>query len=116
MALRRFVHKITKSTEEVDREKLEAFCESCGTAPIAELAPRRVGRVAGEIRSVRIVPRAGAAAVEATISDGGGSVVAVFLGRRRVGGINTGRRIVIEGMVARDGARCLIVNPLYELR
>lgn len=116
MALRRFVHKITKSTEEVDRERLEAFCAGCGTAPIGELEPRHVGRAAGEIRSVRIVPRAGAAAVEATISDGSSSMVAVFLGRRRVGGVSTGRRIVVEGMVARDGNRRLMFNPLYELR
>lgn len=116
MALRRFVHKITKSTAEIDREKLEAFCASCAAVPIADLELRKVGRTAGEIRSVRIVPRAGAAAVEATISDGNDTLTAVFLGRRRVGGISTGRRLEVEGMVARDGNRRLMFNPLYELR
>ncbi len=116
MALRRFVHKITKSTAEIDREKLEAFCASCAAVPIADLELRKVGRTAGEIRSVRIVPRAGAAAVEATISDGNDTLTAVFLGRRRIGGISTGRRLEVEGMVARDGNRRLMFNPLYELR
>ncbi len=116
MALRRFVHKITKTTAEIDREKLGAFCESCAATPIGELELRKVGRTVGEIRSVRIVPRAGAAAVEATVTDGDDSIIAVFLGRRRVGGISTGRRLEIEGMVARDGNRKLMFNPIYELR
>ncbi len=115
MALRGFVKKITKSIEEIDREKLEAFCEGLGVSPIGGLTPRTRARVAGEIRSVRIVPRAGAAAVEATINDGSASITAVFLGRRRVGGVTTGRRLVIEGMVAQDGNRCLMFNPIYEL-
>jgi hypothetical protein len=40
----------------------------------------------------------------------------VFLGRRRVGGVRAGRRLVVEGMVARDGNRLLMFNPVYELR
>jgi hypothetical protein len=115
MALRRFVHKITKSIEVLDREKLEEFCADCDATPIADIRPREPSRVAGEIRSVRIVPRAGAAAIEATINDGHDSLTAVFLGRRRIGGITTGRRLVVEGMVAQDGNRRLMFNPIYEL-
>lgn len=116
MALRRFVEKFTKSTEDLDREKLEEFCSGCDATAVEALVARRRARVAGEIRSVRIVPRAGAAAVEATINDGTGSVTAVFLGRRRIGGVSTGRRIVIDGMIAVDGKRRMVFNPIYELR
>ncbi len=115
MALRRFVEKITRTTEDIDRARLEDFCATCDGERIGSLPARQRARVAGEIRSVRIVPRAGSAAVEATINDGHDSIVAVFLGRRRVGGINTGRRLIIEGMVAKDGNRRLIFNPTYQL-
>lgn len=116
MALRRFVQKIAKPIEEIDREKLEEFTRSCGVARIDGIEARTRARVAGEIKSVRIVPRAGAAAVEATVNDGSGSVTAVFLGRRRVGGVSNGRRLVLEGMVVADGPRRLMYNPIYELR
>ena len=68
----------------------------------------------GEVSSVRIVPRAGAPALEVTVSDGRGSATAVFLGRRKIAGLVPGRRIAITGMVARDGRRLLIYNPEYE--
>jgi hypothetical protein len=115
MALRKFVERITKSTEDLDRERLQDFCSARDASPIGSVVPRRTAKVAGEIRSVRIVPRAGAAAVEATINDGGHSLVAVFLGRRRVGGITTGRRIVVEGMVGHHDSRPMIFNPIYQL-
>jgi len=72
-------------------------------------------RVGGEVRSVRIVPRAGAAALEVTVSDGRGSVVGVFLGRRKIAGLSPGRKVAFEGVAARDGKRYLVFNPIYEL-
>jgi len=71
--------------------------------------------VAGEVRSVRIVPRAGADALEATVMDGRGSVTAVFLGRRRVAGFTPGRRVVLQGVVTQHGGERLIYNPVYTL-
>jgi hypothetical protein len=79
------------------------------------ITPRSRVRVGGEVRSVRIVPRAGAPAMEVTVNDGRGSVVAVFLGRRRIAGMSPGRKVAVEGVVARDGNRYLVFNPIYEL-
>ena len=67
----------------------------------------------GEVKSVRIVPRAGAPALEVSISDGHGTVTAVFLGRRKIAGLAPGKRISVSGMVARDGKRLLFYNPEY---
>ena len=72
-------------------------------------------RFAGEIKSLRIVPRAGAPAIEITVSDGRGSAVAVFLGRARVRGMTPGRRLVIDGVALREGNENAIYNPAYEL-
>ena len=64
---------------------------------------------------MRIVPRAGAPALEVTVSDGRGAVVGVFLGRRKIAGLSPGRRVALEGVAARDGKRFLMFNPIYEL-
>ena len=72
-------------------------------------------RVGGEVRSVRIVPRAGAPALEVTVSDGRASIVGVFLGRRKIAGLSPGRQVALEGVAARDGKRYLLFNPIYEL-
>lgn len=115
MALRKFVEKLTKPTEELDREQLTAWCDARGGTPLDAIQSRRPVFVAGEVRSVRIVPRAGAPALEVTISDGRGAVTAVFLGRRKIVGITPGRRMTLEGVVASDVHDRLMFNPVYTL-
>lgn len=115
MALKKFVERLTKPVEQLDREQLDAFCRDLGLAPLDQVEARRPVRVGGEVRSVRIVPRAGADALEVTVSDGRGQVTAVFLGRRKILGVSPGRRVVLEGAIARDGRQLLIYNPLYTL-
>ena len=64
---------------------------------------------------VPVVMRAGAPALEVTVTDGRGAVVAVFLGRRKVAGMSPGRRVALAGMAAESGKRFVMVNPAYEL-
>jgi hypothetical protein len=109
------VGRLTRSVEEIDRENLEAYCTRLDATPIDQIELRRPARVAGEVRSLRIVPRAGADALEATVNDGRGSVTAVFLGRRRLLGMSPGRRVVLEGVVTSEGRRRLLYNPVYTL-
>ena len=115
MALRKMVERLTKPTEERDREALVQYCDDLGATPMDQIVPRRPMRVAGEIRSVRIVPRAGAPALEVSVSDGRGAVVAVFLGRRKLAGMKPGRRLFVTGVAGRDGKRFLVYNPEYQL-
>ncbi len=114
MALRKLVNRLTKPTDEVDREKLAAWCSATGCPTLAEIVVRKPVRVGGEVRSIRIVPRAGADALEATITDGHGVLTAVFLGRRKISGISPGRRVFLEGVVAQDSGAYVMYNPLYE--
>jgi hypothetical protein len=115
VALRKLVGKLTKPVEELDREELAAFCDRLHTMPMDHLEPRHQARVAGEVRSVRIVPRAGADALEVTVSDGRAQLTGVFLGRRKIGGITPGRKLILEGMVLPEGKQRLIYNPIYTL-
>lgn len=115
MALRKFVDRITKPTEQVDREHLEQWCTTMGCPALDEVEVRKPVRVGGEVRSIRIVPRAGADALEATITDGHGTLTAVFLGRRKILGVSPGRRVFLEGVVTMDGPVQVMYNPLYQL-
>jgi hypothetical protein len=107
--------RFTTPVDELDRAQLVTFCDSCDLTPMTEIVPRTQVRVGGEVRSVRMVPRAGAPALEVTVSDGRGSATAVFLGRRKIAGVAPGRRMSIEGIAGRTGNRVLLLNPLYTL-
>ena len=125
MPMRKFVQKFTKPVDEQDREQLVTWCAQRGGTPIAGLQLRQPVRVAGEIRSVRIVPRSGAASLEATVQDGHGSVTAVFLGRRKIVGLSPGRRVLLEGVATKHKSATrsgsgqandfMMYNPVYEL-
>jgi len=115
MALRKMVARLAQPIEELDRQKLEAFCDRLGLTAMSDVTPRAPVRVAGEVRSVRIVPRAGAPALEVTVTDGRAAVTAVFLGRRKIAGLSPGRRLVLDGVTAAAGSRLLIFNPRYQL-
>ena len=115
VALKGAMKRFTASVHEIDRASITEFCDGCGLTPMTEVVTRQHVRVGGEVRSVRVVPRAGAPALEVTVTDGRGSVTAVFLGRRKIGGVTPGRRIAIEGVAGQVGARQLLYNPLYTL-
>jgi RecG-like helicase len=116
MGVKDLVNRLTKPVEEVDREKLVEFCSQLsGCQSCDQLEPRKVARVVGEISSVRIVPRAGAPSLEVGVTDGRGTVTAVFFGRKKIAGLSPGRRLTIEGMVAPLNNRVFIYNPVYEL-
>jgi hypothetical protein len=114
VAFRKGLQRLATPTEVLDREALTEFCTVRGFTPMDQLQARTRVRTGGEVKSVRIVPRAGAAALEVTVGDGRGSATAVFLGRRKIAGLAPGKRIAMSGMVARDGKRFLIYNPEYE--
>ena len=87
-----------------------------GVTPIDQVQPRSVERVAGEVSSVRIVPRAGAPSLEVSIDDGHGRATAVFFGRKHLSGMAPGRTVIFEGRVQESAHRVVIYNPAYELR
>jgi RecG-like helicase len=105
---------LTKPTELVDQERLAEWCSNTGSPAIDQLEERKPVRVTGEVRSIRIVPRAGADALEATITDGRSVLTAVFFGRRKILGISPGRRMALQGVVTRDAGQRVMYNPTYE--
>lgn len=118
MALKKMLQRLTTSVEELDKERLVEFVSKIpDVTSIASLAARADAKVVGEIQSVRIVPRAGSPSLEATITDGSGTLVAMWTGRRRIAGIAPGKRLVVSGRGSPTGpgGRLLLFNPRYEL-
>ena len=116
--LRKFRERLATPIAELDAAKLRAFCAGQSECtPIAALQPRQPGIVAGEISSVRIVPHDGSPWLEATITDGTGTVIAMWTGRRRIAGISPGKRLMVRGRMAPSGmsSRLMVYNPAYEL-
>lgn len=117
-AFRKLKDYFTTSDADLDRERLRRFCRDVpGVKPIGEAEPREQITVAGEISSLRIVPRAGCPSLEATVSDGTGSLVIAWTGRRHIPGVAPGKRLVVSGRGTPHGAkgRLLVLNPRYEL-
>ncbi len=118
MPLKEVFRRLTTSMTDLDKQRLKDFCSGqAQCAPIGEATPRQQVSLVGEITSVRIVPRAGAPSLEANITDGTGTLVAVWTGRRRIAGIGPGKRLMISGRGAPTGpgGRLLFYNPRYEL-
>ncbi len=115
MALRGLRRKLSASADELDNDRLQTRFASGDLVPLSD-APRRLRvRVGGEVQGLDVVPRAGSPSLEVVFCDGSGRAVAVFTGRRRIGGISPGRAIVCEGVGRDEGNRLVLLNPAYTL-
>lgn len=72
--------------------------------------------VQGRLRHVVYTPREAVPTVEAELYDGNGTIALVWLGRRRIPGIEPGRTLLARGCVGVHDGRPAIYNPRYELR
>lgn len=72
-------------------------------------------RVVGRLRSVVYTPSETVPTLEAELFDGSESLDLVWLGRRRIAGVEPGRRVEARGRVGVHNGRLAIYNPWYEL-
>jgi hypothetical protein len=84
--------------------------------PIADAPARRKVRVSGQVTRMRARPTTGLPALAVSISDDTGTAVAVWTGRRAIGGVALGRQLDIEGVATRRGDQLEFMNPEYTLR
>lgn len=110
----RSLSKWANADEHDDRELRKASSDA-GVVTIAEAPDREQVRLRGTLRTVTLRPRGGVPALEADLYDGTEPLTVVWLGRRRIAGIEPGRSIEVTGRIGRfDGVRT-IYNPRYEL-
>lgn len=116
MSLRSVLDRVLASRVELDAAQERLVATEAGCTLISDVELRRRVRVAGVLRSVTVRPRAGVRALAAELYDGSDALTLVFLGRREVPGIEAGRHIVAEGLVADLEGKRTMYNPRYELR
>ena len=113
--LSRTLQRLTADDHAIDAEELRAGSVSAGCEPVSACRKGELVTVTGRLKSVVYTPRETVPTLEAELFDGSGSVTLVWLGRRRIPGIEPGRRLTARGRFAAFEGRRVIYNPWYEL-
>jgi len=86
---------------------------------VAAAGQRPVSRVNGNLASVRTRRSGSSAALEAELqadpAAGLGLIRLVWMGQRRITGIEPGRSLTVEGVPVVQRGRATIYNPRYQL-
>ena len=113
--LRRLLDRLNESDETRLAEETRAWADTVeGSVRIVDAPRRQPVRIAGVIRRMTVLPMEGKEALQALISDGTGEVTAVFMGRRGIGGLSLGKRVVVEGVLGEHRGDIRLVNPRLE--
>lgn len=86
-----------------------------GCGAIASYGDRDMVTLYGTLRAVTLRPRGGVSALEADLYDGTGTVMLVWLGRRRIIGVEPGRQLTVHGRLGCHDGTKVLYNPRYEL-
>ncbi|WP_338752072.1 OB-fold nucleic acid binding domain-containing protein [Janibacter alittae] len=112
--LRRLVD-LGRSDDDVAAGELREAASAHGCRPVQPDTDREIVTVAGAIAAVTLRPRATVPALVATLDDGSLAIQLVWLGRRRIAGIEPGAYVKVHGLLCRPGGVPTIYNPAYEL-
>ncbi|MDR0592289.1 MAG: OB-fold nucleic acid binding domain-containing protein [Bifidobacteriaceae bacterium] len=113
--VRRWLREVFDPLPTLDPVQERQLARVEGAEPINALADRRRARVTGVIRSIAIGPRGPSATFEVELSDGSGELKAIWLGQRQILGLEPGRQLICQGLVAMDGGVRVMRDPYYEL-
>jgi hypothetical protein len=115
--LRQALSKWADSGDQHARDLRESLAAATPEAvAIADAPEREQVVVNGVLRTVTLRPRGGVPALEAELDDGTGVITVVWLGRRRITGVDPGRSVTVAGCIGRQGGVPIMFNPRYELR
>jgi hypothetical protein len=114
-AFRRMLRRLTSEVDELDADDLSEDSERSGAQWAAECACGQEVTVFGRLRSVEFCPQDAEASLEAELFDGTEGVTLIWLGRRRIPGIEPGRTMRVRGRLAVREGRKVLYNPFYEI-
>jgi hypothetical protein len=113
--LRRSLSRWADSEDQHARDLRKAHAASTGETCIGDAPDRERVRLRGTVKTVTLRPRGGVPALEAELDDGSGVVLIVWLGRRRIAGVDPGRAMYVEGRIGTATGHRIVFNPRYEL-
>ncbi|MGH3862572.1 OB-fold nucleic acid binding domain-containing protein [Actinokineospora sp.] len=112
----RLVKRLTTDVDVLDADDLSEQADAHGARRASECRSGDEVTVLGRLRSVELCPRDAVATLEAELFDGTEGVTLVWLGRRRIPGIEPGRTVKAKGRIAVRDGRKVLYNPYYELQ
>lgn len=115
--VRRLTRRLTESPEDRDAGALSGEAASAGAHRAIDCQRGQEVTMIGTLRSVQTNAKGCAGGVRAELFDGTDTVLLVWLGQRRIPGIDSGRMLRVHGRVGmlEDGSKA-IYNPHYEIQ
>jgi RecG-like helicase len=114
-ALRRWLDRLTESDEARLASEVRDWADRVAdTVRIGDAPMRGRVKIAGVIRRITVFPMQDHESLEAVVSDGTGQVTVVFMGRRGIGGLSLGTRVVVEGVLGEQRGVVRMINPRLE--
>ncbi len=115
--VRRLTRRLTEDPEQRDVEELTDEAAQTGTQRAIDCQRGQEVTMVGTLRSVEMNAKGCAGGVRAELFDGTDTVTLVWLGQRRIPGIESGRALRVRGRLGtlENGTKA-IYNPHYEIQ
>lgn len=115
--LRRLTRRLTEDLEQRDVEELSDEVLNAGAQRAIDCQRGQEVTVVGTLRSVETHGKGCSGGVRAELFDGSDTVTLVWLGQRRIPGIDTGRTLRVRGRLGKlENGTKAIYNPHYEIQ
>ena len=115
--LRRLTRRLTEAPEQLDVEEFTDDAANAGASKAIDCQRGQEVTMVGLLRSVECNGKGCAGGVKAELFDGTDTVMLVWLGQRRLPGIESGRTLKVHGRVGKlDNGSKAIYNPHYEIQ
>lgn len=110
------LRRLTADTHVLEEDELRADAIRCeNSTPLAEVRCGQQTTVFGRLKSVVYMPSQTVPTLRAELVDGTGLLTLVWLGRRRIPGIEPGRTLEAFGRITETKDGLVMFNPRYEL-
>jgi len=115
--VRRITRRLTEDPEQRDAQELTGEADSTGAQRAVDCQRGQEVTMVGTLRSVETNAKGCAGGVRAEFFDGSDSVTLVWLGQRRIPGIESGRTLRVHGRLGtlENGSKAMY-NPHYEIQ
>ncbi|MGH3563917.1 MAG: OB-fold nucleic acid binding domain-containing protein [Mycobacterium sp.] len=115
--LRRLTRRLTEDPELRDVEQLADEAATTGAQRAIDCQRGQEVTMVGTLRSVEANAKGCVGGVRAELFDGTDTVTLVWLGQRRIPGIDSGRTLRVHGRLGRlENGTKAIYNPHYEIQ
>lgn len=115
--LRRLTRRLTDEPEQLDVEELSEEAANTGAQKAVDCQRGQEVTMVGTLRSVETNAKGCAGGIKAELFDGTEAVMLVWLGQRRIPGIESGRTLRVHGRMGKlENGTKAIYNPHYEIQ